>query len=202
MNALLAAASDVKPRPEGRARRLESAVDALRLYPECDAGPALVPADVQADIERTAGEDWLPLEDDVLVSHAIERALGASAARDFAHADGLKTFRGPFFRALAESARQNAQGDLWELSRWMARAYWLAFRGCGRWQHGALDDEVRRMRIVEVPALCIADGAWVRRTVGALSAMPLLGGFPAELVVTAIELRERRVELELRSLVS
>jgi len=198
MNALAAAHAAFPP--QVRARRLKSAVEALASFPEGGEALSLLPADVRADIERVPGEGWLPLERDVVLSHAVERALGHEAAHAFARADGLRTFQGPFFRALADGTRQNTQGDLWELSRWMARAFWLAFRGCGRWQLGASDDRVRRMRIVEVPALCLADGVWLRRTVGALAALPLLGGVPAEVVVAGVDVPEHRVELELRAL--
>jgi hypothetical protein len=162
------------PAPLVRARHLISLLEHVDKLPETarrqvrtEVGPAVL-----AEIEASAGPDWIPFALDVAITHAIVRGLGPAGADRFFREQQLASFRSPLLRTLVDSATAIFGLDPSSWVRWIPRGWNAVFRECGRWE---IDRSDRRgeveLALVAPPAGCLDDEVWLRSLASSFSSM-------------------------------
>src|SRR5512146_226981 len=159
-------------RPEVRARHLQTVLASIEQLPEPGRSKVVSTLDpaVLPSVEGATGLEWLPMELDVAVTHAVHRALGPPEFQRFYRTLFADVFRGPVFRSFAKAAHAVFGDDPAGWMRWLPEMWNISFRNCGRWSIAPGGAGRAGLILSELPPGPVADRVWPTAVAAALSA--------------------------------
>ena len=143
-------------------------------------------------VEDASGVEWLPLEANVRLSHALHAVLEPGEFDAFHRSHFLTACRGPLFGAILDGVVAMFGYDLDAWARFVPTGWSATFRECGRWSIAPRASGVVEMVLRDLPARCVLDRVWPSSVAASLSALLDLG--QADGAVDLLELRRRRAE--------
>jgi hypothetical protein len=161
---------------------MKSLLEAVRRLPPASSSAvlALVPAPVLAQVTESSGMDWLPLEANLVATHAVHRALGEEAFRAFFREFLHASFEGPLFRTVVAGAIRLFGMDPGDWAGWVGKGWTLVFKECGRWVVERHGEREALLRMEALPGELAGDGVWLRSVAASLEAFFLLAKAPGE----------------------
>jgi hypothetical protein len=122
-----------------------------------------------AQIEASAGSDWVPFGWDVELTHAVARALGPEGTHRFFHEQQLAAWQGPLLKALVDSATALFGLDPGSWARWIPRGWNVVFRDAGRWEVERSGPGEVDLALLDPPARALDDEVWLRSLASSFS---------------------------------
>lgn len=156
--------------PAVRARHLKTVLDAVRGRADGSRVLAGLPAGLAAAVEEAHGADWLPLELNVALVHALAEALGPGEFRATSRRLVRASFDGPLLSKLVRTAAALFGDDPAAWVRWVPHAWALVFRGCGAWRLAVRPGEAV-LHLAGLPPACATDDVWLESVAASLSAL-------------------------------
>ena len=165
-----------------------------RLPPEdARAIRAKVPAEVWQRIESAGMLSWLPMDVNLVCTHAVREHLGPKRAHEFFRDLLRVTAESPLLRALVETVLRVTVVDPGLYLASLPRGYALMFRNVGKWE--VLERVPGRavLELRELPADIIADRVWVESVASSLCALHDLGNLEGQAGILEVDPNARRV---------
>ncbi len=188
------------PAPAVRARHMKNLLDSIgRLAPdEAERVHALVPEPLVRSVADATSVDWLPLETNLVVTHAVHEGLGQARFYRFFRDQLVESFSGPLLRVIVEAALRVFRVDATAFTSWVGRGWGLVFRDCGAWTVERAGDGMARLRIEALPAACLQDEVWLRSVSHSLDAFWVLARTQGECAYAGRDLARGVATYELR----
>jgi hypothetical protein len=186
--------------PAVRARHMKNLLDAIeRLAPdEAARVRALVPAPLVQTVAEATSVDWLPLETNLVVTHAVHDGLGDARFYRFFRDQLVEAFSGPLLRVVVEAALRVFRVDATAFASWVGRGWGLVFRDCGAWAVERAGPGAARLRIEALPAACLEDEIWLRSVSHSLDAFWVLARTQGEFAYSGRDLARGLATYDLR----
>jgi hypothetical protein len=148
-----------------------------------------------AAIRSASWFDWLPLEFDIELAHAVAKVLGPAKDRERACQSVLLAFQSPLLRPFLIGVEKVFGLQPGPLIRQSTRAFQAVFREAG-WMAYAVGQGNQRVLVwSEVPALVLEDRLYLDAIAGAYEALFVLCKLDGSVAVAAIDLARHRAEL-------
>ncbi len=186
--------------PAVRARHMKNLLDAIeRLAPD-EAGRvrALVPAPVVEAVSEATSIDWLPVDTNLVVTHAVHGGLGDARFYRFFRDQLVEAFSGPLLRVVVDAALRVFRVDATAFTSWVGRGWGLVFRDCGAWTVERAGPGMARLRIEALPRACLEDEIWLRSVSHSLDAFWVLARTQGEFAYSGRDLARGVASYELR----
>lgn len=154
-----------------RARQLLSIlehVDALPAQARQAVRGGVAPG-LLAQIEASAGSDWVPFAWDVALTHAVADALGPEGTHRFFLQQQLAAWQAPLLKTLVDSATALFGLDPGSWARWIPRGWNVVFRNSGEWQVDRSGPGEVDLALLAPPAGTLEDEVWLRSLASSFS---------------------------------
>jgi len=125
--------------------------------------------DLLAQIEASAGSDWVPFAWDLALTHAVADALGPDETHRFFLKQQLAAWQAPLLKALVDSATALFGLDPGSWARWIPRGWNVVFRDCGQWEVERSSPGEVDLALLAPPAGTLDDEVWLRSLASSFS---------------------------------
>jgi len=158
-------------RPGVRGRYMGTFLAHVNALPERGAIRAAIDSERLAAMEgATSFFDWLPVEDNLLATHAVADVLGPRRTHDFFVALQYAELDTPLFswvRKLTPTMHEHPERTL----GWIAKGYGLMFRNAGTWRVVDATANAAVLEMVGLPEVMTRDAVWLSSVGSSLNAI-------------------------------
>ena len=185
---------------EIRARHVQTVLANIDRLPE-PTRAAVVSAlghAVATSVEGATGLEWLPVEIDIALTHALHQGLGPSQFERFYRALFIEVFRGPVFRSFTQATRAVFGLDPAGWLRWLPEMWNVVFRNCGQWTVTPAGPGLATLILSDLPHASVVDDVWPTAVAAALSATLDIAGMQGGIDVVRVDAEQRQASFEMR----
>lgn len=166
----------VRP-PEIRGRYMQTFLDAVEDLPAADVRAIReeMTEAVWRQIRDVNAFGWLPIEVNLVATHALVNRLGPRRSDEFFKQLLFTTWQTPLLRGLISAVLRVVGRDPTGYLAWIGKGFDLMFRNCGTWRVIEKDKLGRAIvEVVGLPPQYAEDRIWLQSVASALSALFLL----------------------------
>lgn len=172
-----------------RARQLLSILEHVdgRAEPQRAAVRGAMDPERLAEIEDSAGSDWVPFAWDLELTHAVAAALGPAETHRFFQEQQLAAFQGPLLKTLVDSATAIFGLDPGSWAKWIPRGWNIVFRNCGQWEIERTGPGEVDLAFVAPPAGALDDEVWLRSLASSFSSFLVVAKTEGEFALDRVD---------------
>lgn len=160
--------------PLVRARYMQTFFDMVERLPAEDARAirSTIGETVWSDVRAAGGLSWLPIQTNLLATHAVATNLDSRRTHEFFRGFMLSSFETPLLSSFINAVTRVAGPNPARYLEWVSKGFNILFKNCGTWRVVERDDAgTATIEVVGLPLAYATDRTWLMTVSSALHAL-------------------------------